>query len=138
MTPTRSQVETAGLVLGTIATADLWAAKPDKAMAYTWAECFAVHDLQRGDLFNAVVELFADTTRKRTDRILPADIIAHARRLRQARMEREKATGEVDRATLSAARQAIADCALCDPNGYIDAGDADTRCSHGRQLGGVE
>lgn len=137
MTPTRSQIETAGLVLAKIATADLWAAKPDAAMAITWAECFAVHDLQRGDLIDGVVELFADTTRKRGDRVLPADVIGQARRLRKSRMEREKATGEVDRAALSASRQAIADCLMCDPNGFIDTDDGMVaRCSHGRQIGG--
>lgn len=138
MTPTRSEIETAGLVLAKIATADQWAAKPDAAMAITWAECFAVHGLQRPDLMQAVVELYADTTRDKANRTLPADVIRHARRIRQARMEREKATGQIERAALSPDRQAILDCPLCDELGWIDAGDgAVVRCDHSRQIGGA-
>ena len=90
-TPTREEVQTAGLVLGKIATADQWAAKPDAAMAVTWAECFAVHNLGRRDLLDGVVALYADDTRDKTNRTLPADVIRHARRLRRERSEREAA-----------------------------------------------
>lgn len=137
MTPTRHDIETAGLVLAKIATADQWAAKPDAAMAVTWAECFQVHGLQRTDLLAAVVELFADTTRNRADRILPADVIRHARRLRTARMEREKATGQIDRGALSPGRQAILDCPQCDELGWIDADGGVMRCQHRDQIGGA-
>ena len=58
-------------------------------MAVTWAECFAVHDLGREDLLPAVVALYADDTRDKSNRTLPADVIRHARRLRRDRSERE-------------------------------------------------
>ena len=137
MSPTRTEIETAGLVLGKIATADQWAAKPDAAMAVTWAECFAVHALQRQDLMAAVVALYADTTRDRTNRTLPADVIGHARRIRQARMEAEKGRGEVERAALSPARQAILDCRVCDANGWVESDAGLVRCRHDRQIGGA-
>ena len=87
--PTRTQLDDALLVLGKIATADQWAAKPDVAMAATWAECFAVYGLQREDLIAAVVTMYADDTRDKSNRTLPADVIRHARRLRRDRSERE-------------------------------------------------
>lgn len=128
--PTRTEIETASLVLAKIATADQWAAKPDAAMAVTWAECFAVHDLQSADLLPAVVRLYADDRRDKSNRTLPADVIAWARKLRQERMEREKATGEIDKAALAAERQDIADCDECDPNGWLDVGDGVGKCTH--------
>lgn len=133
--PTRDEVETALLVLGKIATADQWGAKPDAAMAVTWAECFAVHDLQRADLLPAVVRLYADDKRDKANRTLPADVIVWARKLRQERMEREKASGELDKAALAAKRRSIADCPLCDPNGWLDTGAGLAKCSHDRQVG---
>lgn len=137
-TPSRTEIETAGLVLAKIATADQWAAKPDAAMAVTWAECFAVHGLGRRDLLEAVIALYADDTRDKANRTLPADVIRHARRIRKARTDREKGTGDIDRAALTAARQAIADCPMCDPNGFIETEDGPVvRCSHGRQIGGA-
>lgn len=136
--PTRDEVETATLVLGKIATADQWAAKPDTAMAVTWAECFAVHDLQRVDLLPAVVRMYADEKRDRTGRTLPADVIAWARKLRQERTEREKASGGQDRAALAAARRNIVDCPTCDPNGWIESADGTlARCRHDRQIDGA-
>lgn len=135
MTPTRTQIETAGLVLAKIATADQWAAKPDTAMAITWAECFNVHNLQRPDLLAAVIALYADTTRDKTNRTLPADVIRHARRIRQARMETEKSTGHIERAALSPERRAIHDCPTCDPNGWIPYAAAGvTRCHHNQAI----
>lgn len=134
--PTTEEIQTASLVLAKIATADQWAAKPDAAMAATWAECFAVHDLQRVDLVPAVVRLYADDKRDKSNRTLPADVITWARKLRQERMEREKASGEVDKAALAAARRSIADCGMCDPNGWIEsAGGALAKCTHGKQIG---
>lgn len=135
MTPTRNDIETASLVLAKIATADQWAAKPDAAMAVTWAECFAIHGLQRADLLPAVVRLYADDKRDKSNRTLPADVIAWARKLRQERMEREKASGEIDRAALAQARRDVADCPVCDPNGWIESPTgALTKCGHPRQV----
>lgn len=137
-TPTREEVQAAGLVLGKIATADQWAAKPDAAMAVTWAECFAVHGLQRADLIAGVVALYADDTRDKANRTLPADVIRYARKIRRDRMEREKITGDVDRAALAPGRRAIADCPLCDPSGWIERADGTlARCSHAQQVGGA-
>ena len=77
--------------------------------------------------------------RDKSNRTLPADVIVWARKLRQERMEREKASGEIERAALTAARRDIAECVLCDPNGWIEsAGGALAKCSHGRQIGGAE
>ncbi|MGC5249639.1 hypothetical protein ACPXB3_22275 [Gordonia sp. DT219] len=134
--PTRPEIETASLVLAKIATADQWAAKPDAAMAVTWAECFAVHDLQRADLLPAVVRLYADDKRDKANRTLPADVIVWARKLRQERMEREKASGEIDKAALAASRREIAECPVCDPNGWVEsAGGALVKCRHSKQVG---
>lgn len=138
MTPTRTEIETAGIVLGKIATADQWGAKPDAAMAVTWAECFAVYDLQRPDLLEGVVRLYADDTRDKANRTLPSDVIRYARKLRQQRMEREKAIGSVDREALSAARREISECPICDPNGWVEDGEGRMeRCPHLRGIGGA-
>lgn len=136
---TRADVETALLVLGKIATADQWGAKPDAAMAVTWAECFAVYGLGRQDLLDGVIRLYADDTRDKVNRTLPSDVIRYARRLRQQRMEREKASGELDRAALTARRQEIADCEYCDDNGWREVGDGPVvRCTHARLLSGAD
>lgn len=136
-TPTSTEIKTAMLVLGKIATADQWGAKPDAAMAVTWAECFAVYGLQLPDLLEGVVRLYADDTRDKSNRTLPSDVIRYARKIRQQRMESEKATGQIERAALSPERQAILDCPLCDANGWIET-DAGTlaRCPHNQQIGG--
>lgn len=133
--PARSEIETASLVLAKIATADQWAAKPDAAMAVTWAECFAVHDLQRADLLPAVVRLYADDKRDHSNRTLPSDVIHWARKLRQERMEHEKASEVIDVAALSPARRDAIECTACDPNGWIETADgALQRCTHSRQV----
>lgn len=129
-----ADVRTAGMVLAKIAAIDMWAAKPDAAMALAWAECFAVHDLQAPDLLAGVTALYADDTRDKKNRTLPADVIGHARRIRRNRVEQEKITGALDCRTLSPERAAIAACDLCDPNGYIDTGTAVARCNHNRQI----
>ncbi|GAA1891716.1 hypothetical protein [Williamsia serinedens] len=135
-TPTRAEIETASLVLAKIATADQWAAKPDAAMAITWAECFAVHGLQRDDLLAGVVRLYADDKRDRSGRTLPADVIAQARKLRQDRQEREKARleGLPSVRELSPERRAILACDRCDPNGWLDIAETAVKCTHGREL----
>lgn len=134
-TPTQTEIETAAIILGKIATADQWAAKPDAAMAITWAECFKVHNLQRPDLLEAVIRYFADDSRDKTNRTLPSDIIKPARELRRQRGEREKTAGQSDVRKLDPARQAIAACNLCDPNGFIDIGEAVAHCDHRKQVG---
>lgn len=132
---TRTDIENASLVLAKIATADQWAAKPDTAMAITWAECFAVHQLGRDDLLTAVIALYSDDTRDKANRTLPADVIRYARKIRGDRTEREKVQGAIDKTKLDAKRRAIAECALCDPNGWIDtAGGAVVRCMHLEQV----
>lgn len=132
---TRTDIENASLVLAKIATADQWAAKPDTAMAVTWAECFAVHNLQRDDLLAAVIALYADHTRDKSQRTLPSDVIRYGRRIRADRTEREKVQGAIDKTRLDASRRLIADCPICDPNGFIDTPDGKvTRCHHDRQV----
>lgn len=131
---TTTEIKNALIVLGKIATADQWAAKPDPAMAVTWAECFAVHDLGLPDLMAAVIALYADETRDKANRTLPADVIRYARPIRRQRAEREKITGTIDREALSERRRAIDACTLCDPNGWIDTPDCLTRCNHQQQL----
>lgn len=133
--PTKAEIETAAIILGKIATADQWAAKPDAAMAITWAECFKVHALQRPDLLEAVIRYFADDTRDKTNRTLPSDIIRPARELRRQRAEVEKNAGQTDIRKLDPARKAIEACTDCDPNGFIDIGEQVARCDHRRQIG---
>lgn len=133
-TPSRTEVETALLVLGKIAAVDQWAAKPDAAMAVAWAECFAVYGLGRKDLLDAVTRMYADDKRDKANRTIPADVIAWARKLRDRRAEAEKASGAVDREALTARRRAIEDCRMCDPSGWIETSAGLTRCGHGRQI----
>ena len=132
--PTKHDVQTAALVLGKIATLDQWAAKPDAAMAVSWAECFKVHDLSRTDLLAAVTAMYADDTRDKANRTLPADVIRYARPIRRQRTEREKATGELDRTAASERRRAIDECQACDPSGWIESPNGLVRCTHSPQL----
>ena len=136
--PTRTQLDDALLVLGKIATADQWAAKPDVAMAATWAECFAVYGLQREDLIAAVVTMYADDTRDKSNRTLPADVIRYARRIRRDRAERQKApSAAVDQTQHDERRRRITDCGACDQNGWRELGDGTVdRCAHPQQLTG--
>lgn len=133
--PTQTEIETAAIILGKIATADQWAAKPDTAMAITWAECFKVHNLQRPDLLEAVIRYFADDSRDKTNRTLPSDIIKPARELRRQRGEAEKTAGHKDVRKLDPARQAIELCDYCDPNGWIEINGYAHRCDHRKMLG---
>lgn len=133
--PTRTEIETAVLVLGKIATADQWAAKPDPAMAITWAECFAIHKLGRQDLMAAVIAMYADDTRDKANRTLPADVIRYARPIRRERTEREKVPGTaIDHTAADERRRTIDACPLCDPNGWIETPDGLTKCDHRKQI----
>lgn len=74
-------------------------------MAVTWAECFAVHNLQRDDLLAAVIALYADHTRDKSQRTLPLNVIRYARRIRADRTEREKVQGAIDKNRIDASRR---------------------------------
>lgn len=111
-TITKQQAQDAAIVLAKIKSHDQTAANPDKAMAISWAECFAKHGLELPDLMAGVHNWFADPTRPR-DRVLPADIIRMARDVRRDRIERDPAAkaaiearidAKVERAELEAPR----------------------------------
>lgn len=134
MNPTPDEVRATSRTLAWIRSYDANFPRADEAMTLAWSRAFAHHGLTWPDLETGVDRFFADANRPR-DRVLPADIIRTAREARRQRAEREKITGDIDRAALTPARQAILDCTDCDPNGFIEGPDGRLhRCQHNRKL----
>lgn len=98
--PSPNDIATAGTVLAKCAAYDPWWPRLDDdeqatATAIAWATTFAAYGLQRPDLLAAVDVIYR--TRGAGTRILPADIAAEARVIRQQRTDREDADARARR-----------------------------------------